>query len=108
MHGVSTYLVQVPSYEKVGPWCSTLYDVMLRPLAPMAVSAILWYQGIYLLSLISRSEVTITFATPVDSGENNVCKEEWNGDKNASACPPSTGGDFCEYHTPTVHFCVRV
>jgi hypothetical protein len=64
-------LTQHGEFETEGPWCSTLYDVMIKPFAPMASSAILWYQG-----------------------ENNVCPQEWDGSNNASQCPPSTGGDF--------------
>lgn len=64
-------LTQHGEFETEGAWCSTLYTVMLKPLAPMAISSILWYQG-----------------------ENNVCKEEWDGTNNASYCPPTTGAEF--------------
>ncbi len=64
-------LTQHAEFETEGPWCSTLYTIMIKPFAPMAISAILWYQG-----------------------ENNCCAQEWDGNSATNQCPPTTGSEF--------------
>ena len=66
-----------PPFESTGPWCSGLWDLMIRPLAPMAISAILFFQG-----------------------ENNVCQAEWDGTRSAECAAPY-GGMRVHSHSQT-------